>query len=146
MYSRFLSPLLILLTAVGVVSAWAAVRAPGPADDSGVAPGAGGPNGPFLNRLAGKHEVTSALLRGEVTLAEAAARFRELNGDEAIGRLRDLYPDAADGELPYRQVVQFVASDPRAAPVDRSDRLRALHREFFAHFPSAAPFPERFSP
>ena len=128
-------PAAALAALVGLAAAVAVVRPPAtprpdpgsPADD------------PPVGRVVAKQEVTAALLRGDLTLAEAAARFRDLNVGDALSVVvsRALHPGAGDEELAYRQALQFAASDHRLTPAQRAARLPALVAEFRARFPAA---------
>jgi hypothetical protein len=134
---------------VGLVGTWVfATRLPGPgaADRPpvGYPPAADLPNDPVLARIAQKTEVADALVRGELTLAEAAAQFRDANGSDpaALAELRRMFPGAGDDELTYRQVIHFAYAGPRWPPARWVPRLRQLEAEFHATFPDAAPIPD----
>src|SRR5262249_12716753 len=141
---RALAPLLLSVSAATVVIVWADSGPDRPTPLPPVGPDAAAPNEAFLRRLAARHEVVAALFRGELTAVEAAGRFRELSGEAALAHPRDMYPGAGEEELAFRQVVHFVASDPRPVAAVRAERLRALLAEFDARFPGAAPFQERY--
>ena len=133
-------PLTVLAAMVGLAAAVAAAR---PRTEPPLARTVHPtPDESILERVAAKLDVTAALLRGELTLAEAAARFQELNGDDPrpMDVLRARYPAAGDEELICRQVLSFAANDHRATDAQRGTRMRALLAEFQARFPAAAPF------
>lgn len=92
-----------------------------------------------------KQAAAAALLRGEITQAEAVARFRELNGADRlpVADLRERYPDADEDELACRQVLRFAAGHTAVPLADRAARLSALEAEFRARFPAALGPPPR---
>jgi len=61
-------------------------------------------------QLREKDTVAEALVRGELTLDEAASRFWEIHGGEIgpLVKLRLHYPNASDRELYHRNVLVFV--------------------------------------
>ena len=134
---------------VGAVGSWVAVtRLSGPAaagrPPTSYPPSAVLPNDPVLARIVRKTETADALVWGELTLAEAVARFRELNGSDptALAELRRHFPGASEDELTYRQVLHFAYAGPRWPPAKWAPRLRQLEAEFHAAFPAAAPVPD----
>jgi hypothetical protein len=140
---------LIAGLSVGLVGTWVSVTrrsGPGATDrpPTSYPPAAVIPNDPILARIARKTEVADALLRGELTLTEAAARFREVNGSDpvALAELRRTHPGAGDDELTYRQVIHFAYAGPRWPAARWVPRLRQLEAEFHATFPAAAPIPD----
>lgn len=140
---------LVAALTVGLVGTWVfAVRlsGPGTADrpPTSYPPAAVLANDPILARIARKTEIADALLRGELTLAEAAAQFREVNASDpiALAEFRRMHPGADDDELTYRQVVHFAYAGPRWLAAKRVPRLRQLEGEFHARFPAAAPIPD----
>lgn len=143
-------PALAVLLLAGFAAAWIAQRhRVDPADRRGAADGPpelAAANEPVLRRVAVKQEAAAALLRGEIGLADAAARFREVNRNSppAATPLREQYPRAGEDELDFRQVLHFV----RWVGWPLSDllpaRLPQLEAEFFARFPTADPFPAWF--
>jgi hypothetical protein len=129
---------------VGLAGAWVAASPhPATATDArgDLSPVLIAANTSVIERVVAKQEVTAALLRGELTLAQAAARFRAVNGanPDAIDRLRPLYPDAGEDELAFRQVFHFAYRDHRVPPGVVAARLPQLEAEFRAHFPAARP-------
>jgi hypothetical protein len=95
----------------------------------------------IAQRLTEKLTLAKALARGEGTLDEAAARFRELNGPDRDGyrALAREFPNAGEEELAYRQVVMFVrmaAKDDCAVP---ATVLRRLEADLARRYPSAPP-------
>jgi hypothetical protein len=107
-------------------------------------PSAGLRNDPVLSRIVLKTDVADALVRGELTLDEAAARFREINGADptALVELRRLFPGASDDELTYRQVIHFAYAGSRWPAAKWLPRLRQLEAEFHSRFPAAPPIPD----
>jgi hypothetical protein len=97
-------------------------------------------------RLVDKHEVTEALMRGDIGFREAADHFRPLVAGypAALNGLRQAHPGAGETELVYRHVLAYV----RAALSDRPDidpgLLARLEGELAATFPTGGPtFPLR---
>jgi hypothetical protein len=73
--------------------------------------------------------VAVALVRGEVTLAEAVTRFRTLLADDPVG-LRGLgakYAGASIDELAARQAASYVDGYGDEDPVRRNDLVRQLN-------------------
>ena len=127
---------------VGLTGAWVAARPhrAGPTQPGGhLSPTLVAANDAVVNRVVAKQEVTAALLRGELSLADAAERFRAANGPDpaALDRLRALYPEAGEAELSFRQVLHFARSDRRMPPQVSAARLPQLEAEFRARFPTA---------
>jgi len=91
-----------------------------------------------LRRSEVKTTLTASLLRGEVTLEQAADRFRAVNsgGVRPYGRLSDLYPGVTEEELSYRQVILFVRGMTRVIPDAVAERLPALEAEVARRFPA----------
>lgn len=142
------SPALAVVLATAVAGGWIANRH-GAGAPAGLAcpPALAAANEPVLHRVGIKEELATALVRGEINLAEAAARFRDVNGDRpaAFAILRDVYPRASDEELMFRQVLHFVRWDGRSPPGLVMARLRQFEAEFFARFPGSDPFPAWFA-
>jgi hypothetical protein len=129
---------------VGLTGAWVAAsphRTSPTQPDGDLSPTLIAANDSVVNRVVAKQEVTAALLRGELSLADATERFRAANGADAAGvdRLRTLYPDADEAELPFRQVLHFARWHPRVPPAVVAARLPQLEAEFRARFPTAGP-------
>jgi hypothetical protein len=84
-----------------------------------------------LSRIEARRQVISSLLAGQMTLAEAVARFKELDAARSANEkewLRRAYGAVSDEECCYRQVLRNVASQLRARPQQASEieaRLRA---------------------
>jgi hypothetical protein len=91
-----------------------------------------------LRRSATKTALTESLLRGDLTLAEAAGHFRAANvgGVLVYGNLPDVYPEATEEELSYRQVVLFVRGLVRVYPDAVAARLPDLEAEVARRFPA----------
>ncbi len=93
-------------------------------------------------RIRAKEDAALALLRGDLTLDEAAGRFRALNavGPPTLGAMRLHFPGASDEELNYRQVLtharEFARRDPSLAA-----RLARLEGELRGRFPARAADP-----
>jgi hypothetical protein len=94
-------------------------------------------------RVVEKLSLTDQLIRGERTLGDVAARFRELDGPSPASyrfQAKD-HPTATEEELAYRQVLTFVRrskSHPALVPAV----LPALEAELAQRFPSAAALPK----
>ena len=77
----------------------------------------------LLERISEKDAAAHALLRGELTLSQAAERFRTVSDNDAknLMYLRHSYPGASDDELWHREVIGFtrVIRSIRALPVGR---------------------------
>ena len=144
------APALVLVLLAGVAAGWVTVRhSTGPLARTGadeVSPALAAGNDSVLQRIAVKQQVAAALVRGELSLAEAAAWFRESNGDDlnTILGLRDTYPGADAEELVFRQVLHFVRNDQYSPPDLRAARLPLLIAEFFTMFPNAEAFSDWF--
>src|SRR3954471_13030752 len=142
-----MTPKLMIIGAglvVGLTGAWVAAsphRAGPTQPDGDLSPTLIAANDSVVNRVVAKQEVTAALLRGELSLAEATERFQAANGpDSAVfDRLRVLYPDAGEAELSFRQVLHFARWHPRVPPEVVAARLPQLDAEFRARFPTAHP-------
>jgi hypothetical protein len=90
---------------------------------------------PALARLEAKERVVRALLAGEGTLLEAAARFRELDAVEP--RMRPecdprVYAGDAEAER-YCRAVLFWANTPGGESAERSAAVRRLEDELEGH-------------
>jgi hypothetical protein len=92
-------------------------------------------------RLSEKVTLAKALARGEGTLDEAAARFRELNGPDRDGyrALTREFPSAGEEELAYRQVVMFVRMAAEADRAVGATVLRRLDADLARRYPPARP-------
>jgi hypothetical protein len=93
------------------------------------------------DRVTEKVALTEALVRGDRTLDDVAARFRELNaaGGSGYGGWAKMYPTAGEEELAYRQVIGYVRM---AVQADRSRPVAALRRleaDLSRRYPPAAP-------
>jgi hypothetical protein len=88
-------------------------------------------------RIAEKLRLAEALIRGNRTPDDVAARFRELNAG-APGRqdLAEHGPAADPVELAYRQVARFVHSLARVDPARAAAVLKALALEIARRFPA----------
>jgi hypothetical protein len=93
-----------------------------------------------LLRNSMKMEVATELIRGNLTLSEASARFREITLTDAAGLtyLRRAYPAAADEELHYRNVIGVVRGLLAREPERRADLVERLEAEVRARFPTNA--------
>ncbi len=147
---RTTSPAFAVVALTGVALAWVAGRhRTGPPDGMGAAgnpPALAGENDPVLRRVAVKQEVAAALMRGEIELAEAGDRFREVNAHNPapFALLREQYPNAGDDELGFRQVLHFVRWTGGSSPALLAVRLAQLETEFFTRYPASDPFPVWF--
>ena len=94
--------------------------------------------GRVLGRIADKTELAAALVRGERTLDEVAAGFRELNAGARIpyGRHGRAESAAGEEELAYRQVLTYVRN-VRADPERRAEVVRGVEEELDRRFPRA---------
>ena len=88
-------------------------------------------------RTLDKSDVALALARGELTLDQAADRFRRLIVADPgrLDLLRRSYPGASDDELVYRQVVLFVRGNYRLDPARVAACLPGLEAEVGRRFP-----------
>ena len=91
-----------------------------------------------MSRTAKKLEVAAELIRGETTLSEAAARFREIvqSDPAALATLRVIFPTGTDEERYYRNVIAFVRGLARIEPVRVPALVGKLEAEVRARFPS----------
>jgi hypothetical protein len=91
-----------------------------------------------MSRTAKKLEVAAELIRGETTLSEAAARFREIIQCDpgALATLRVMFPTGTDEERYYRNVIAFVRGLVRIEPVRVPALIGKLEAEVQARFPS----------
>jgi hypothetical protein len=79
-------------------------------------------------RTQARVEVAAALMRGDLTVPEAVARFREILGDDPVA-LRGLsakYPDASMDELAARQAASYVSHYGATNPDRRDELVRQL--------------------
>jgi hypothetical protein len=93
-----------------------------------------------------KAAIVQALLRGDLTFSQSAARFRAANAGagKAYGLLPDLYPWAAEEELSFRQVVCYIRGLTRANSARAVALLPGLEADVARRFPgpiSPAPAP-----
>jgi len=143
-------PSLTVLALAGLAATWVAARhsfgGPDTSSPIDLPPGLSAANDPVIHRVAMKQEVATALLRGEINLSGAVARFRDVNGDNPAryALLREQYPRAGDEELCFRQVLHFVRWHDRSPSSLVATRLPQLEAEFFARFPGSDPFPGWF--
>lgn len=88
-----------------------------------------------IRRLAEKRSVASALARGDLSLRQAADRFRAIIASDpaTLYHLRRACPDVTDEVLLYRNVVGFVRGVLADVPPAVLDRLDA---ELAATFPA----------
>jgi|SRR5262245_28632969 len=94
-------------------------------------------------RVTEKGAAADALVRGELTLDEAAGRFRKLNAGrpDAYRGLADAYPAASEEELAYRQVLLFVRGARFHSTLARA-ALARLEGEVDRRFPPPTGDPE----
>lgn len=94
-----------------------------------------------LRRIREKEVVAAALARGELSLTQAAERFRELTvGDRVVlVGLRAKHPGASDEELYFRSVLGFVRPLLQSGPLKNPNRLDLLESEFRRRFPVPKP-------
>jgi hypothetical protein len=87
-----------------------------------------------LARGAYRLELTTRVVAGEVSFADAAAEFHQLNRDAgAMPMLRRRFPGRSDEELSYWNVIEYV----RNSEIPVKEKARALARlsgEFQARF------------
>jgi hypothetical protein len=90
-------------------------------------------------RLLEKNRVARQLLRDEITLDQAAERFREVVADDpkALEFLRKEYCATGD-ELYYRNVLTFVLQIARAEPSSATVDVRKLKDEVNRRYPPHA--------
>lgn len=90
-----------------------------------------------LPRIEKKQQVARALIRGEITFAVAAERFRVLSQDEpaSLGYLRSKFPLATEAELWFRQVIGYVKGFYRSDPERVAALLPLLEAEVAQRFP-----------
>jgi len=79
-------------------------------------------------RIHARCEVAAALVRGELTIPQAVARFQDLLADDPAAQrgLWAKYPDASMDELAARQAVGFVAQSTAGDAARRDDLVRQL--------------------
>jgi hypothetical protein len=87
-------------------------------------------------RLSERCALVEAMVRGDRTLADVAARFRELNAESpnAFGDLRRKYPNAGADELAHRQVIRFVRNRADGRSAAYANALPRFEAEFTSHF------------
>lgn len=87
-------------------------------------------------RILEREEITAALVRGEVTLEQAAARFLDLNADPAVrDAVRQQHLARSDLEAAYRQVLGFVRGLAHEDPNRLRDLIARLEGEVARKFP-----------
>jgi hypothetical protein len=71
-----------------------------------------------VQRLREKTAIAADLVAGNVTLCDAATRYRDLNSGAPylLARLRDRYPDCSDDERHCRNLLDFVGSEYPHSP------------------------------
>jgi hypothetical protein len=87
-------------------------------------------------RLALRGEVVRQLIAGELTLPEAAARFKQLNEQMAARRdyFRERYPSLSAEEAACRQVILWAEVELRhTAPERAAEVVRRLEAELEGH-------------
>ena len=91
----------------------------------------------IAERTLDKSDAALALARGELTLVQAADRFRQLIATDPgrLDLLRRIYSGASDDELVYRQVILFVRGNYRQDPARVSACLPGLEAEVNRRFP-----------
>jgi hypothetical protein len=94
--------------------------------------------GDLVDRINQKEQVALSLIRGEVTFAQAAQRFRELNADNpaALAGIQARFLGASPEELNYRQVVSYVRGARRLEPERVAKLLPRLESEIRRLFPA----------
>jgi hypothetical protein len=87
-------------------------------------------------RTLDKSDVALGVARGELTLEQAAERFRQMNAarPDRLAFLRPSYPGASDDELVYRQVILFVRGNYRLDPARVAACLPGLEAEVSRRF------------
>lgn len=87
-----------------------------------------------LYRIAVKRQVVEEVIAGRLSLPEAAAWFRELNGAYSIhlSVLRRQHPGLSDDEILYRNVIDFVDSHLERRPEESAVVLARLEAELTA--------------
>jgi hypothetical protein len=84
-----------------------------------------------MRRIEAKEALVGRLIDGEISLAEAAARFLDLNRirEDHMSLLRAMYPDMTDDERTARNVIAYTATRLADLPADRqaevTERLEA---------------------
>jgi hypothetical protein len=90
-----------------------------------------------VTRIRDKEEIAATLIRGEITFARAAERYRELDDPEHSGltALRARFPWSSIEELYHRQVLGFVRGARRLYPEPVARLVPRLEGELFRRFP-----------
>jgi hypothetical protein len=96
-----------------------------------------------------KQQVTCALLKGRLTLREAAARFRDIDVGIPLKAQAQRPPQYSEEEWACRQVIAFVHGElagNRQAPAQAEEWVARLEAEYQKHFrhgigPPPAPSP-----
>jgi len=80
-----------------------------------------------LQRAAAREEIVARLLAGELTLFEAAARFRDLNAatPEIAHNIRLRFPGLSAEHAVCRQVITFVEEEMRRCAPEKVRVVRA---------------------
>jgi hypothetical protein len=92
-----------------------------------------------IARIIEKGVLADALIHGDRTVEDVAARFRELNaGSPAEYDRPDDDPSVSADEAAYRQVARFVKIRGRADSARVSAVLHALEAEMARRFPPVA--------
>jgi hypothetical protein len=93
-----------------------------------------------LDRVQSRTDIAQALVRGDLSLDDAADRFQMLNRENptAISAFRTWYPEATDEELVRRQVIQFVRTLRTQSPADVAAVLPRLEAELTRRFPGTS--------
>ena len=89
-----------------------------------------------VGRAAAREEIVARLLAGELTLFEAATRFRDLNAaaPEVTRNLQQRFPDLAPDHAVCRQVITFVEEELRRRAPERATAVVArLEDELAEH-------------
>ena len=94
-----------------------------------------------LARVPARTAVAEAVVRGDLSLDDAADRFAVLNADNhvVLAAYRVWHPGATDGELVRRQVLQFVRTLRNQSPVEVAAAVARLEGEITSRFPPASP-------
>lgn len=89
-------------------------------------------------QMQAKDAVAAALARGELTLGEAADRFRAIHGGEPgpLSAMRLQYPGASDEELYHRNVVLYVQRAARNGVPGAAAILPRLESDLARRFPA----------
>src|SRR5262249_33894156 len=94
-----------------------------------------------LARIKARRQIINSLLAGQMTLDEAVARFRELDGNRIEGEqdwLRRAYPAASDQERYLRQILGNLESQLLEQPKEAAERGARLRTELEARLACGA--------